>query len=104
MNFNLKNTELFKRFKSSNEEINKVQENIVNYIKNNQEINIIKNISVKSGSNRIEHKSGQKPEGYVIISRSAAITHYLESVDDKVFNINIAGIPGNATISIQVVL
>lgn len=97
---NLKDANALKKIKSDNPDIMKLQDNIIGHLKNNIQTTIIPGIKVATGSNRIEHKQGKTPSGYVVVNRSASIDIYCISMDDKAITLNCSA-PG--TISIQVV-
>lgn len=47
-------------------------------------------VTLESGNNQIGHALGYEPMGYIIVSRSAAISHYLVSKSSTQITINVS--------------
>lgn len=95
----------FKKLVSEQADSNQIQANVeeaFNQINTKAIVDgvLLKDIILTTGIiNKISHKLGRKPLGYIIVRRNANSTIYDNSVDNKTINLNCTA---NVTVSIWV--
>lgn len=78
----------FEKVKTDNPDVKKLQENLVKFMNETSQKLYIEDYEVKSGTNKIAHKNGQTPRGYVIIKMNSALTIYCEKIDKDFLYLN----------------
>lgn len=94
-------SESLKTVQSSNNDVMKLQENLTEYFNGQRRTNVIEDIKVKAGSNRVAHKNNkQKPSGYIVIKQDKVLDIFCESIDNTYIILNCSA---DGSISIMVV-
>lgn len=83
----------FKKIKTENEELGKLQDNLIEFFTNFKQSAqildgvLLKDISLKSGANSISHKLNRQLTGYIVVKKNANVNVWDSGADTKLLNL-----------------